>query len=339
MSKEKKLKSLFYSHLTDLKSVIPEIGDVFICPICFNEFIVADIYNKKLSDGHVWPDYIREKSSSRVAARQRVLLCTCCNNTAGSRGDKQMQLREEIKDSDKVGKIHGERRVQIIPKSGEKPINLRATIINIASQDKMKGRITFEVDKRTGQGARINPKEQEKFLSIAAQGERFSMLVHPHDGLKTELPRAGWITSAYLLAFYTFGYRYIFNSFLNPLREYILASIDKKMQEKLQFPASDVISWQECKEHFYKNPEIGLVIPTDGKLPVHLEISFLDYHIGLPFHGSPHVLHVLISSKPNIDQLLKSAQKGAYFYIPIGCNKSDIHECLWDYILGKPIPT
>jgi 5-methylcytosine-specific restriction endonuclease McrA len=96
------LEKLFKAHLADLKSVAPNLGDVFICPICLERFTIDAIYNEVVTDGHVWPGYIREKPGSALATSQRILLCKTCNSTSGSRGDKQIQLLEKIKDAEKV---------------------------------------------------------------------------------------------------------------------------------------------------------------------------------------------------------------------------------------------
>jgi hypothetical protein len=336
MSNEAFLETLFQMHLADLKDTFVGIGDLFVCPICLAEFTSKDIHNKKLTDGHVWPEYIREKSRSTLATQQRVLLCAECNNKAGSHGDKQMQLREAIKDAEKEGQIYGERRVQVILTPGKEPINLRATS-RIQKGDTIKGQITFAVDKRTGLWARNNPKEQERFLSIE-QGKTFSVLIHSHHEIKANLPKAGWLTSAYLLAFYTFGYRYILHESLDPVREYILSSFKDIPDEELKLPQSKDIGLHECSEHFYNNPEIGVVIPVDGKSFVHLQVSFLDYHIRLPFHFVPHVLQALMSGVPEVyNKLPEIAGSEGYLYTPVMCNKTDGHECKWDYVLGKPI--
>jgi len=141
MAKNEFLKNLFDTHLTDLNSVMEE-GNTFICPICFAEFSEEAVGNGNLTDGHVWPDYIREKSKSKVAPLQRVLLCKSCNSTAGSRGDNHMQLREKIKDGEKSGQLYDERQVQIITTPGKKPIKLRAKV-NIRERDIIEGQITF----------------------------------------------------------------------------------------------------------------------------------------------------------------------------------------------------
>ena len=332
------LERLFNAHLADLKSVVPEFGDAIVCPMCLDRFLVDAIYTGELTDGHVWPDYIRKKPGSPLAASQRVLLCEACNSRAGSRGDRQMQLRERVREGEKTGQLYGERRIEIIRRLGQKPIDLRA---EISKTGELKFRLRFTNDEGRQVWARNSPQERERFLSLAAQDEPFSVIVYPPKGVDSKLARVGWLTSAYLLAFYTFGYRYIFHESLDPVRKHILASFGDDAMEKLAFPKSDVVGVMACESHHYNHPRIELDLPVNGKSPVHLEVSFLDCHVKLPFHGVPEVLsEVLLSKNPALEKGLSelAKQQDASLRVPISCTKDDGHTCVWDYIMGMPIP-
>jgi len=173
---------------------------------------------------------------------------------------------------------------------------------------------------------------------MATQNDKFSLIIEPPHKLKSELSPVGWITSAYLLAFYTFGYRYILHPGLGIVRDYILKSFDDKTSTGLEVPKLDNFGLTECKEHNFEDPEIALIIPADEKTRIHLQISFLDYHVRLPFHFVPHVLQAMILSVPDIANRLSDIRgTEAILYSPILCNKSDRHDCKWDYLLGKPI--
>ncbi len=332
--KEEFLETLFHAHAIDLASVDPRYPDHFVCPICFNVFPHEVIYSGALSDGHVWPEGIREKSGTEKIRHQHVLLCTECNNRAGTSGDKQMQLREAVKDAEKKGELFGDRKVEVIRGPAEKPIRLQAQL-RLEQNETIQGKIIFPLD-RTGEWARNNPKEHERFEALGRDNP-FSMIVYPFHELKPHLAEAGWITSAYLLAFFTFGYRCILNGNLDRVREYILRSFTDMPDQPPKF---DDFGIQECKSHFYQEPVIGLVIPLDGKTGVHLEISLFDYHVRLPFHHYvPQTLWALIQRNEEISkEIPRLLAEGARLYAPIDCKKMDGHECLWDYVLGKPIP-
>jgi hypothetical protein len=331
-------ENLFRSHLADLKDIAPAVQDVFVCPICLGKFSHDDLNKKNLTDGHVWPEEIRSRSGSAIAYEQRVLLCQRCNSMAGTRGDKQMQLREKIKEGEKTGQLYDERRVQLLLSPNERSIDLRARIAT--SADKLHARLSFAPDAKRMQWARNNPSEQQRFLRWADSGEACSVLIQSHHEHRHDLAKVGWITSAYLLAFYTFGYRYIFHKNLNPVREYILISFEDTVPERLELPTSVTVGLHECTEHYFTDPEIALIIPLDGSSFVHLQVSFLDYHIRLPFHFVREALQTLVFSQPDIVKTLPEVmgQEDATIYSPISCNKLDGHDCIWDYVLGKPIP-
>jgi len=333
-AKEKFLEILFRVHSNDLASCDPTYLNHFVCPVCFGVFSLDDITSRVLSDGHVWSEGIREKSSTEKIRLQRILLCTKCNSRAGTKGDKQMQLREMVKDAEKKGELFGERRVAVIRGPAEEPIKLLAQL-RLGQNEAIQGQIVFPLDK-TGKWARNNPKEQERFEAICKENP-FSMIVYPFHEIKEHLAEAGWITSAYLLAFYSFGYRYILNSDMDRVRDYILSSFSATPDRP---PKLDDFGIQECGAHFYQEPQIGVVIPLDGKTGVHLEISLFDYHIRLPFnHFVPPILSTLIQQNEEISkEMPKLLREGAKLFIPIECTKMDGHECLWDYILGKPLP-
>jgi hypothetical protein len=340
-SKRAFLERLFRAHLTDLRDIFADARDKIMCPICLRQFGIEGLESKTLTDAHVWPEYIREKSAGHRAARQRVLLCGECNWTAGSRGDKQLQLLERIRGGNETGVFFGERLVRVVQGPASEPIDLRAQI-RIKSQDPtegIKGDITFAVEKGTQHFARIAPADQERFLSLVRAGERFTMMIHPYHELKAHLARVGWATSSYLLAFYTLGYRYILHEDLQPVRAYILRSFQSRGGEELEPPGADIMTVQTCDKHYFDDPEIALVMPMAGQA-AHLRVSFLDYHVTLPFRGVPQLLEHFIRMKmADIEGMIPEMPgEGAHLYMPINCTKLDGHECIWDYILGKPLP-
>jgi 5-methylcytosine-specific restriction endonuclease McrA len=293
-------ENLFRSHLDDLKDIAPAAQDVFVCPICLRKFSHDDLDKKVLTDGHVWPEEIRSRSGSAIAAEQRVLLCQHCNSMAGTRGDRQMQLREKIKEGHKTGQLYDERRIQLLLSPDERPIHLHAAVTTTTSADKLHAQLSFKPATNRTQWARNNPNEQQRFLRWADSGVACSVLIQPHHEHRHDLAKVGWVTSAYLLAFYTFGYRYIFHENLNPIREYILRSFEDTIPERLELPKSVTVGLHECTEHYFTDPEIALVVPLDGNSFVHLQVSILDYHIRLPFHFVQEALQTLVFSQPDI---------------------------------------
>ncbi len=232
MAKKEFLDNLFNAHTKDLNDVYPGQGDVIVCPICLRISPRIEIEEKVLTDGHVWPKYFRK--ISKKAKNMHVLLCSECNHKAGSRGDKHMQLEEQIRAGEAIGRWYGSRRVQLFKMPGEKPIDLNVKISGEMSNLTISGRID-----KNKQWVDNSPEDQARFQEIVERGKEVSILIHPYTDVDSEKVPVGWITSAYLMAFYALGYRYILHPSLNPVREYITSSINPDITEQPVLPQQE----------------------------------------------------------------------------------------------------
>lgn len=313
-----KLETLFNHHLADLRDVAPSIRDAFICPVCRNPYSLEDLKKKKLSRGDVWTGYVREKIGSKFIGDHIVLLCKECNSRAGQYGDAQLQLFEQIKDGDNIGNLYGMRSIKFT-KMDEDPILINANI-SIESNTK---RITIssKLDKDI-KWLNNDPKMQQRFMKLVGEKDPISIFVDSkllgELRPKPELAPVGWITSAYLFAFYTFGYRYILHPSLNPVREYISSSFNETNHMNLKTIPS-VFDLREYNDKYFSSPEIELIVPLDNRESVYLQINILRYQINLPFHYVPSVLSNLIYSRmPDFQEQLPELQKlGSILYFQI----------------------
>ena len=324
--------------MADLKDLYPPAKDIFICPICFREYKSSDIQNERLTRGDIWPKYIREKS--RSSKQQIVLLCKDCNSVAGERGDAQMNLMEQIKDTEEKNMIYGRRRV-ILKKENDEPITINANVT--IDNDTKTMTISGRLDKNLNWVGN-SPKMQERFERLIGNKEPININIDsvPAKSVTPNPEQApvGWITSAYLFAFYTFGYRYILHSNLEPVRKYIISSFDKANVHSLDAKKDEAFELREYEEKYFHDPEMNLIVPIDNRNYVYLEINFLRYQIKLPFQFAPSILESMIySNMPDINKKLSALEKsGDHIYFKIVHSKADCAECILDYLLGKPIP-
>jgi hypothetical protein len=308
---------------------------IFICPICLREFTEEEIDNKILQDGHVWPAAMRKKS--KLANDQSVLLCTFCNNTAGSHGDKQMQMFEKIKEKERVGELYGIRKVEITENADLKPIRMVVKV----SQDK-DGSVNLEGslnEKKQWLGS--SPEDQARFVELAKRSmktqQQVGITIHPLTGYKQNLVEAGWITSAYLMAFYSLGYWYILNEKFNFIREYIISSFDSKNDNppKLQ-PTEDFHIYTNETVNF-PDPQIRISFPYNSNENIRLEVCFLKYEISLPIilesNLSKRFLDICLKRIPN--KPFKPLKEGdsPCLYVYIHCTKTIEHACPFDNLL------
>ena len=133
-----------------------------------------------------------------------------------------MQIAEKVREGNKTGNLFGERLINLTSESNNKSVNLKV-LLNVENEDQ----ITI-----SGDWNRTNPKDRSAFENLIKQQKPISYVVHPLHDLKPSLARVGWITSAYLFAFYSLGYRYILHPGLDSVRAYIIKSF-KSENEKL----------------------------------------------------------------------------------------------------------
>jgi len=334
MTKEQLLTQLFDAHVKDLNDVFPASGDVFVCPICLGIFSKEAISQGLLSDGHVWPKKIR--LASQKASTMRVLLCKECNNTAGSFGDRQMQIYEKVKNGEKTGEIYGPRLVQIFKNPDEEPVNLHVNVTRHLNNNSIT--VTGRID-RDFKWLDGSPEDQARIQEVLETGKQVNIVVHPYKDLKPELVGSGWVTAAYLMAFFRLGYRYILTKKLNIVRTYIVQSFDRNSVKKQVNPDEKYFTIKEHNSEYFTDPELLFIIPYEKDKLVYLQINCCEYEIRLPFWYDRSVLDWFIRSRiPNWDiELQNMLNTGKYLYLRIDCAKISPHECLYDFIMGKPI--
>lgn len=340
MAKKGYLQSLFKAHLADLKSVRPDIGDMFVCPICLRMFPEDSINGGFITDGHVWPTDMRKMS--KTANDQSILLCRDCNNSAGSRGDAQMQLYEKLKLDEHGGELYGIRTVEIVVNPGEKPIRMRVRV-----RRNYDGTFTISgVLNKDNQWLGTRPEDQARFIELAKRSiesqQQFHVVINQPQQFKANLASAGWITSAYLMSFYTLGYRYILHQNFNFIREYIMSSFIPEKENSLALPEREDFHIETDESFDFSDPAIRINIPIGRSENIRLDVCFLKYIVCLPILLAPNIFegYWSIMKKQLHGQHIPPAKEGdsPCVYDYVHCTKTIEHTCLYDYLLGKPVP-
>lgn len=316
--------TLLHAHSQDSKDV-GLIAD-FACPIC-GRSISSDTFDTELSLGHAWPEALRKDSSE--LSRFTVLVCRYCNNTAGSRGDVHMQNALLHEQGAKSGKLLGERRLQLIENS-KPPIKLNAQVfMKHNEQGDFEGSITFSAK-------RNNPIDIDAFRRLSTDQTVFSLIVSPpHPQIRPDLATAGWVTSAFLMGFYTLGYRYIVSPHLDPVRKYICDSFSSN---EIELP--DGVEVGRYKNNISTDkPIVEINIPLKPQDALTLKVRYLDIVVTLPFHFDPTALSIFLKTfTPDIyDQeghIRADFDEGTFLGIIVNCTKTRVHRCIWDYVLG-----
>lgn len=334
MAKKEHLNQLFNSHTRDLNDILIEHQEVIACPICLRVFPRESIQLRLVNDGHVWPKDIRKKSSK--AAQMQVLLCQECNSKA-SRADKQMQVFEKVEEGDKTGELYGTRLVEFLEEGRDKPAQARVNVQ--LGEDN-----SFSITGRMGKNTRFldsSPDDQKRIEGMFNGQKKIKELtIHPPEDFIPGIVHGGWITSAYLMAFYALGYRYIMQSGMQTVRNFIIDSFNNKSKE-LPLPSFDNFKIENFVNKYFPHPLISLVFPLRDKAKVYLFVAFLDKAVTLPFRYNKNIpqwvfKQVYDKNPKRFDQLMENQSP---LELRILCTKTAVHECIFDLLMGKPPTT
>lgn len=279
MDKDNLRNQLYQAHSLDLWRLFPIETGLFYCPICLNRFSHHDIKTNALTDGHVWSEtFVKNHTSSQKAFEQRVLLCYSCNSKSGARNEAALIEFEQFRQTRESGQYYRPTvTIQEIP--GFKPVELGKLPIKLIGETDIQ--ITFPVNKKTGHPI-YNPNAREEFEKIIKRSS-CSIIVQesfPHKE-KWYYSQVSLLTSAYLMAFRTFGYRFVFQTCYDSIRSYILSSFEQNVDNRLEYSEEKLFSVRTCNTHHYDEPLL-YIIPESAEKSQKIEVSFLDYHIVLP---------------------------------------------------------
>jgi hypothetical protein len=321
--------ALFARFSKDLAQFRPDLDGMYMCPICMEVFSEETIPQEKLTDGHIWPALIREMCEGNLE-QYRVLLCQDCNNRSGQQGDAHMQTVELVRKGQDTGKLYQTKFLTIEDWNTGEIITVRGDV----EMQEGDNNFTF------GTPTKINNPTDIAKLNDPARSEReYTIIVRNEHKYQVHHAPVGWVTAAYLFAFWHLGYRYILQHSLAPIRKYIMQSfLPKNKQTEIAIPdipgfRTGRVVYEDGKP--LKEPVISLMLPFPKQKFVYLDISLLDYTTLLPV-------------EVKLDSLYEAAiqyleQRG----IPIteiddivpfwfNCDRFEQPDCRWNSILTFP---
>ena len=318
-------QQLFDQHARDLQGLFPNIEQKFVCPICLNILGNESIKQERVNLGHVWPEYIRKGTTKAV--HQQVLLCTDCNSKAGESADASMQTFEKLRNEKEIGNISTPLRTQIIStrRPDRKPIKTGLFIKNEGEN-----RITIKLEEARTEKQRVNNIMINERIRQYNQDGPISIIVESSVNLR--LARVGWLTSAYLLAFYTFGYRYIFQRGLDPVRDIIRKSFDKIVDETLEFDHRKFLTVGRWDDILQPEPRIGIMLPIDRSLQSYMSVDFQSVHIRMP---AQYRYDIVWEEASQIEDSEDNEDNVQSFFVDGSGHLPHNDECHWEDGFGK----
>jgi hypothetical protein len=212
MKNKKKVKTLFFEKgVSAINLLTGKDEEFYHCPICRNPFPQMALDNKDLTLEHIPP---KAQGGKGIA-----LTCSRCNKTAGHSIDSAVFSRNELKKGiESLLTRNQEYKGRVQLNFGEE--NLKTVNANLSVKD---SEVKFFVI-----GESNHPQTSErikKFITKVNQGDHLhlpTIKVTHKQKYNLWLSKVGDLRTAFLICFAFFGYRYVFDKRLEPVRNQII---------------------------------------------------------------------------------------------------------------------
>lgn len=258
----------------------------YYCPICANPFTRADLENGKLTLEHIPP---KSQGGKGIA-----LTCSSCNHKSGYTIDAEVANREEVLKASALitqkGKYDSDVKLTF-GKENSKPLNFRLVV----EDDKV----------RFYPKQKHNPPNAEDLITHFFEEHN----KHPYENTssikfstrrryKSKFANIGYLKSAFLVCFATFGYTYAFDTNLEKVRKQIVNPSESILESYIIRSGVDA---------FENDSLILLEKPINA-----IAVLFHDTSVLLPlpsFVSHVNLYNFLVSTYPNTSKINFSGTK------------------------------
>lgn len=204
----------FYRGARTLRAVARERGfedafpsdeDWYLCPLCVDVLLtVEEFATEQLSVEHVPPE--------ALGGNELVLTCKRCNNDAGRHFDAEARKQQRLR--------------QFLSGNSQQSETATFTVGDIATRVEIHlagqtGMFLMGVPKINNPADLERMEEHMRMLSETRSTD-FRFTVTPQLRYFADRARVSWIRTAYLAAFALFGWKYILQPALQPIREQLM---------------------------------------------------------------------------------------------------------------------
>jgi HNH endonuclease len=223
MSDTKKAReAAFNVYAANLTACFPALKDTFICPFCRRKFDRDALkHPPKVSLAHCLP--------GSLGGRLKALACAECDNKAGHMVDVHLKNRMETEEFFK-GQSPSTRPIKLTLASRKVPAEVR-----IALQKDGTPRFEFHIDYRRCPPCEFNALTTE--LEEGTFPENAEIGIEGTISFNQAMAKMAMLRSAYLMMFRHFGYSYICDTNVEPVRQQLLRPNEKIL---LGFPILQV---------------------------------------------------------------------------------------------------
>lgn len=273
MNKKELKRHYFEKGAAALRRVTSIGQDCYCCPLCKRLFISQAIEDGVLTLEHAPPE--------KVGGRPLALTCKACNSNSGYSIDAAVVNREKLFDAAKA--ITGQKRNY----EGRASMKMGGVSINIKIEVN-EGSVSLKPPQRIN-----NPRKLEIYkaylMNLHDEGrqdeEKFT--ISPLASYHKKFSKIGDLKSAFIICFALFGYKYVLNKKLSPVRKQILNY------------ESDVIDqfWLESDQKIEKKYFVCLLEKPVSAIAVRIDKST----ILLPWFDGPENLYQYLENNFEYD--------------------------------------
>jgi HNH endonuclease len=187
-----------------IEDAFPSDEDWYLCPACLDGFTVEEFDTEQLSVEHVPP--------KALGGKELVLTCKRCNNDAGRHFDTEARKQQRLR--------------QFLSGDSQQSETVTFTVGDIATGVEMHvagqaGMFLVGVPEINNPADLDRMDEHMRMLSETRSTD-FRFTFTPRLRYFPDRARVSWIRTAYLAAFALFGWKYILQPALQPIREQLL---------------------------------------------------------------------------------------------------------------------
>jgi hypothetical protein len=207
-AKRERITRFYQTYSSNLSLLVPELTDVFACPLCFGIFGREALDAEFITEEHIIP--------RKLGGKLTTLTCKDCNNQDGSQLDSH--LVSEFRTRDKIeGLSHSPLKGRVETPTAKQDVEI------YLSNPQSPGLLIL------GDPKRSNPKSVQSIMRTMEEDAKnvSFILKSDYNPLNSQIAK---LRAAYLLMFYYFGY------------EYVVQESVKLVRQQIQSPDKDLIA-------------------------------------------------------------------------------------------------
>jgi HNH endonuclease len=183
------------------EDALPTPEDWYLCPLCLDGLTIEELSTGGLTVEHVPP--------RALGGRELVLTCEQCNSQAGGKFDGPAHTQDRLR--------------RLLSGQGDRPETVMFAVDSFAARVEMRtagqAGMIFTAVPQINNPADLNRAETHMRELSATRSTDFRIEITPQARYSPDHARVSWVRTGYLAAFALFGWRYILQPALQPVRD------------------------------------------------------------------------------------------------------------------------